>query len=506
MSLLGIDIGTTGCKAIVFRVDGTALGQSYREYPLIHPREGWMELDPRVVWDSVRTTIREAVDRAGPGDPVRALATSVQGEAVTPVGRDGQPLDNSPVTFDGRTVPFIPFWEEAPGRERIFEITGMPLHPMYTLLKIMWWQRERPEIARNTAKYLCYGDFALHQLGLPPTIDESMAGRTMAYDVRARRWAQELLDRAEVSPEKLAAVAPSGTAVGELPAAVCDDLGLPPGILGATGGHDQPCGALGAGITRSGLAMDATGTVECITPVFAELALSSRMREDNFCCYRHVAPDLFVTLAFNFTGGALLRWYRDTFGALEIEEARVAGMDVYEIMIGKAAAGPSRVLLLPHFTMTGTPWFDARAKGAIVGLTLGTGTDQILKALLDGITYEMRLNLDRLTDAGVPVQALRAIGGGAKSRTWMQLKANIFGRPVSALNVSEAACLGAAMLAGVAAGEFRSLDEATAALVRVTETFDPQPAEAARYDEMFGLYRELYPALRDLVHRIPAPS
>jgi xylulokinase len=506
MSLLGIDIGTTGCKAIVFRVDGTALGQSYREYPLIHLREGWMELDPWVVWESVRTTIREAVDRAGPGDPVRALATSVQGEAVTPVGGDGQPLDNSPVTFDGRTVPFIPFWEESPGRERIFEITGMPLHPMYTLLKIMWWQRERPEIARNTAKYLCFGDFALHQLGLPPTIDESMAGRTMAYDVRARRWSQELLDRAGVSPAALAAVAPSGTAVGELPAAVCDDLGLPPGVLGATGGHDQPCGALGAGITRSGLAMDATGTVECITPVFAELALSPRMREDNFCCYRHVAPDLFVTLAFNFTGGALLRWYRDTFGAREIEEARVAGMDVYEIMIGKAAAGPSRVLILPHFTMTGTPWFDARAKGAIVGLTLGTGTDQILKALLDGITYEMRLNLDRLTEAGVPVQALRAIGGGAKSRTWMQLKANIFGRPVSALNVSEAACLGAAMLAGVAAGEFRSVDEATAALVRVTETFDPQPAEAARYDEMFGLYRELYPALRDLVHRIPTPS
>src|SRR5262249_7043150 len=160
-------------------------------------------------------------------------------------------------------------------------------------------------------------------LGLPPTIDESMAGRTMAYDVRARQWSQELLDRAAVSSEQLAAVAPSGAPVGELPAGVCDDLGLPRGVLGAAGGHGQACGALGAGITRSGLAMDATGTVECITPVFAELALSPRMREDNFCCYRHVAPDLFVTLAFNFTGGALLRWYRDTFGAREVEEARV---------------------------------------------------------------------------------------------------------------------------------------------------------------------------------------
>jgi xylulokinase len=504
MSLLGIDIGTTGCKGIVFRVDGTILGQAYREYPLRHPREGWIELDPRVVWAAVRDTIREAVDRAGPGDPVRALSTSVQGEAVTPVGVNGEPLDNSPVTFDGRSVPFLSHWQESPGAERVFEITGMPLHSMYTIQKILWWKRERPEIYRDTWKFLCYGDYALHRLGLPPTIDPSMAGRTMAFDVRAGGWSEEILARAEVPEEKLAAVAPSGTVVGEVPAAVCDDLGLPHGMLAAAGGHDQPCGALGAGITRPGLAMDATGTVECITPIFDALALSPAMRENNFCCYRHVAPGLFATLAFNFTGGSLLRWYRDTLGAKEVEEARVAGMDVYDIMIGKAASGPSRLLLLPHFTMSGTPMFDPAAKGAIVGLTLGTSVDQILKALLDGITYELRLNLDRLEAAGVAVKELRAIGGGARSRTWLQLKANIFGRPVSSLNVSEAACLGAAMLAGVASGDYPTLAQATDALVRVAETFEPQPAEVARYEEMYALYRELYPTLRDLIHRLPA--
>lgn len=503
MSLLGIDIGTTGCKSIVFRIDGTILGQSYREYPLLHPREGWMELDPRVVWQAVRDTIREAVDRAGPGDPVRALATTCQGEAVTPVGRDGEPLDNSPVTFDGRSIPCVALWEESPGAQQVFEITGMPLHSMYTLPKILWWQRERPEIYRDTWKFLCYGDYALHRLGLPPTIDHSMAGRTMAFDVREGRWSRAMLERAGVPVEKLAATAPSGTAVGEVPATIGEELGLPPGVIAATGGHDQPCGALGAGISRPGLAMDATGTVECITPIFEELALSPAMREGNFCCYRHVAPGLYATLAFNFTGGSLLRWYRDTLGAREVEEARVAGMDVYDIMIGKAARGPSSLLLLPHFTMTGTPWFDARARGAILGLTLGTGVDQILKALLDGITYEMRLNLDRLGEAGVAVHELRAIGGGARSRTWLQLKANIFNRPVSTLNVSEAACLGAAMLAGVAVGEYPSLAEATAALVRVTETFEPQAAEAARYEEMYALYRELYPTVRDLIHRLP---
>jgi xylulokinase len=502
MSLLGIDIGTTGCKAIVFRVDGQVLGHAYREYPLIHPRDGWAELDPAGVWACVGEAVAQAVDRAGPGDPVKALATSVQGEAVTPVARDGAILANSPVTFDGRTVPYAAEWEQSVGREELFRTTGMPIHPMYTLNKIMWWQRERPDVYDRAWKFLCYGDFALQRLGVTPTIDFSMAGRTMAFDVQQAAWSDRLLAAAKVDREKLPEARPSGTAVGEVPAAVAEELGLPPGVIAATGGHDQPCGALGAGISRPGLAMDATGTVECITPIFDRAVLSPQMQENNYCCYHHVVPGLFATLAFNFTGGSLLRWYRDALGAKEVEEAQVSGLDVYDIMIGKAAGGPSRVLVLPHFTMTGTPWFDASSKGAVVGLTLATGTDQIIKGILDGITYEMRLNLDRLAEAGVEVREIRAIGGGAKSRTWMQLKANIFNRPVSALNVSEAACLGAAILAGVAAGEYGSAAEAAEMLVKVVATYEPQPDEVARYAEQYGRYQRLYPALRELLHEL----
>jgi xylulokinase len=502
MSLLGIDIGTTGCKAIVFRVDGQALAHAYREYPLIHPREGWAELDPESVWACVSEAVAEAVDRAGPGDPVRALGTAVQGEAVTPVARDGTILANSPVTFDSRTVPYVEEWERKVGREELFRITGMPLHPMYTLNKIMWWRREQPAVYEHAWKFLCYGDFALQRLGLPPTIDFSMAGRTMAFDLEANQWSDRLLQAAEIDPAKLPEAKPSGTAVGVVPDAIAEELGLPRGVIGAVGGHDQPCGALGAGISRPGLAMDATGTVECVTPIFDRPVLSDSMRESNYCCYHHVVPGLYASIAFNFTGGSLLRWYRDTLGAKEVEEAQVSGLDVYDIMIGKAASGPSRLLVLPHFTMTGTPWFDAASKGAVIGLTLATGADQILKGLLDGITYEMRLNLDRLADAGVEVREIRAIGGGAKSSTWMQLKANIFNRPVSALNVSEAACLGAAILAGVATGEYRSASEAAEAVVKVVKTYDPQPAEAARYAEQYARYQRLYPTLRELLHEL----
>jgi xylulokinase len=502
MSLLGVDVGTTGCKAIIFRADGKILGQGYEEYPLVHPRPGWSELDPNRVWEAVQHSIAAAIGQAGTADPVRALATSVQGEAVTPVSADGEVLAPSPVTFDARTVPYEEWWAERLGRDRLFALTGMALHPMYSINKIMWWRRERPEIYQRAWKFLCYGDFVLWKLGVTPTIDRSMAGRTMAFDLRGDTWSAEILDAADVDPGKLPEVAPAGTVVGRVPDAVCDQLGLPRGVLAATGGHDQPCGAFGAGISEPGLAMDATGTVECITPIFDAPVLTPAMQHSNYCCYHHVVPGLYASLAFNFTGGSLLRWYRDQFGAIELEEARVAGLDVYDIMIGKAAGGPSSVFVLPHFTMTGTPWFDPHSRGAILGLTLATTREEVLKGLLDGITFEMRLNLDGLQTAGVAVERLRAIGGGAKSRTWMQLKADIFHRPVSSLNVSEAACLGAAMLAGVAAGEYASPQEAARDLVREVETFDPRPEEAARYEESYAVYRELYPTLRELNRRI----
>jgi len=502
MSLLGLDVGTTGCKAIVFNREGGILGQGYREYPLLHPRPGWNELDSNQVWEGVKAAIREAVAQAGSADPVRALAASTQGEAATPIDSQGRALANTIVTFDARTVPQSEWWASTMGKKALFAITGQPLHPMYTINKIMWWRQNRPDLYERTWKFLCYGDLVGWRLGAEPVMDWSMACRTMAFDLNRKQWSSDILGLAGVEERLLPQAAPSGTVVGKVSAAMAAELGLPEGAAIVTGGHDQPCGALGAGIIEPGVAMDATGTVECITPVFDHPVLSDRMLESNLPCYIHVAPDRYVALAFNFTGGSLLRWYRDTLGKQERDEAEVTGLDVYEIMIGLAAGGPSPVYVLPHFTSTGTPWMDTEAKGAMLGLTLATTKGEIIKGLLDGITYEMRLNLDCLDQAGVHINRLRAIGGGAKSPTWLQLKANIFNRPVHTLSVSEAACLGAALLAGVGVGEYANLDEGIAQTVQVTGCYEPDPAETARYEEAFQVYREIYPTVKELVHRM----
>jgi xylulokinase len=502
MSLLGIDVGTTGCKAIVFNLDGQTLGQGYREYPHIFPQPGWVEMDSDVVWMAVKAAIAEAASRAGRRDPVKALAVSSQGEGVTPIGSDAKALANTIVSFDNRTTAQADWWEREFGRRRVFETTGQPLNPTYSINKIMWWRDHAPHVFGGAWKFLCFEDFTAFRLGADPTIGYSLAGRTMAFDVQAERWSDEILTAAGVPSERLAATAPAGSVAGAVRDDVAQELGLPKAVPIITGGHDQACGALGSGIVQAGAAMDATGTVECITPAFSELKLTDAMLESNYACYHHVVPGMYITLAYTYTGGSLLRWYRDTLGKQEREDAEAAGIDVYEMMIGLATSGPSPVMVLPHFTVTVTPWSDPYAKGAILGLTLGTTKGDIIKALLDGVTFEMRLNLDYLQRAGVTVERLCAIGGGAKSPTWLQLKADIFKRPVAALSVSEAACLGAALLAGTAIGEYSSLGQAVARTVHTTRTYEPDPDMAARYDQRYEIYQRLYPALRDVMHRL----
>jgi len=497
MALMGLDIGTTGCKAIIFDVEGGILSQAYCEYPLLHPQPEWQELDAEVVWQATCQVIQEAVSKNS-GPPVKALSVSAQGEAVTPLSSRGEILDHSIVTFDPRTISLAQWWDRMLGKEKIFEITGMPLHGMYTINKIMWWRENRPQIFNKAWKFLCYEDFIFYKMGLPPTIDYSLAARTMAFNIQQKKWSSRILEMAGISEDQLAVVKPSGEIVGEIGYRQAKSLGLSPGVLAVTGGHDQPAGALGAGIIREGIAMDATGTVECIAPAFRHPVLNPKMLSGNFCCYPHVVKDMYVTLAFNFTGGSLLRWYRDTLSDEEQEEACRQKKDVYQVIIENASSNPTSIFVLPHFTTTGTPWLDIHSKGAILGLTLNNRKSEIIRALLEGITYEMKLNLQALQNAGINVEEIKAIGGGAKSSFWLQLKADMWNKKVISLNVSEAACLGVAILAGVAAGLYSSVPEAVERLVKVKNTYFPHGEINKLYEKKFEIYQKIYPTLSSL--------
>lgn len=501
MSLLGLDIGTTGCKAVAFDLDGRSLASAYREYPLYHPQPGWAELDPAEVWACVEQVLAEVAAQTA-SDPVRAMGVSSQGEAGVPIDAAGNDLCRSPVSFDARAVGHCELLERSIGRRRLFEITGQPPAGAFTVPKLMWLKQAEPEVFGRMKRFLCFEDYALYRLGGVFATDWSLAGRTLAFDVREKVYSAQVCAAAGIDPEIFSEAHPTGTAVGSIRPEVAGRLGLPAGVVLATGGHDQPAGALGGGVVAAGIALDSTGTVECITASMDEPVFSDAMLESSFCCYSHTATPLYATLAYNFTGGSLWKWVRDTLGEAELSDARRRGVDVYDVLTERAADEPTSLFVLPHFTTTGTPHFDDRSKGAVLGLTLSTGRGELLRAFLEGITYEMKLNLELLESAGVSVERLRAIGGGAKSGFWLQLKADMWDRPVEAMDVSEAPCLGVALAAGAALGEYPSPADAARNLVQSVKTYEPDVKRAAYYDERFEIYREIYPTIRELSHRM----
>lgn len=303
----------------------------------------------------------------------------------------------------------------------------------------------------------------------------------MLFDVRRHEWSPAILDRLGLTPDRLARPLPAGTIAGLVTA----DLGLAADCVVVTGGHDQPCGALGADATEPGVAMYATGSVECICPAFGQAVLDDALRRHNLCTYDHTVPGMYTTVAYSLTGGNILQWYRDQFSP---------GQDCAAVL-QTAAPEPTGLLVLPYWTPSGTPYFDLHTPGAILGLRLATTRGEILRALLEGVAFEMRLNLEILRESGREIRELRAIGGGAKSAFWTQLKADVLGRPITTLDVTEAGCLGAALL-GCAAVTGQPLGALVRQWVIPKTTVTPRDKAARWYDRQFARYRNVYPMLR----------
>lgn len=496
MSYLGLDVGTTGCKAVVFDKDGRQLASAYREYPVVSANEGWAEIDSRLVSESCLDVIREAAAEC-PEDRVRAMGISSQGEAFTPVGPDGEMLGNGMVSSDARAASYAEDWSREFGRERLYQITGHTAHPMFTLFKLLWVRDNLPDVWARAARFLCYEDLIHLKLGLEPAISWPLAGRTMMFDVRKHEWSPEILGAVGLDSARLPRTLPAGAVVGTIPSHVARSLGLRDGVIVVAGGHDQTCGALGAGVASKGRAVYATGTVECITPAFQEPIFSAELYEKNLCTYDFTVKGMYTTVAFSLTGGNLLKWFRDQWSREEVAESERTGMSAYELILRSMPDEPTKLMVLPYFTPTGTPYFDTEVKGAILGLRLSSTRGEVLRALLEGVAFEMRLNMDILDRSGIQIDELVAIGGGARNRRWTQLKADVMGKPISTAAVTEAGCLGVAMLAR-AADTGENITDLAKSWVRITDTVEPDASNAAFYADKFSSYLELYPALRRL--------
>ncbi len=506
MSVIGLDIGTTGCKTIVFSAQGRILAEARREYGIQSPHPGWAEQDAEEIWRLVLETLREAL-AAAPQDPPCALAISCQGEAVIPVDAQGHALRPAILGMDTRPTAENRWLEETIGGNELFRRTGMPVHTINTLPKLLWLQRNEPALWQRAHQFLLYEDFFLRRMGGEAVISHCLASRTQMLNLQSGEWDGDILRRCAIEPERLARLAPSaGGAVGLLTAEWMQELGLTEPVVLASGGHDQACAALGCGVIAPGQAMVSTGTAEVVEVAMERAAVVAPLQQAGISVYRHVVPGLFLAMTLNHSGGLLLRWLRDTLGKWEAEQARAHNRDGYDVLLEDAPAGPSGLLLLPHFSGSGTPTLDTQSRGALLGLTVSTTLADIAKATLEGLTFELRQNLDLLRSNGIPIDELRAVGGGARSQLWLQLKADICAVTLQTLQSSEAACLGAAILAARAAGIYASFEEAVAATIATEQIILADSESSAAYAHWYDLYATLYPLLRETLHGIATGS
>jgi xylulokinase len=501
MSLLGIDVGTTGCKAGVLDAEGALLALAYREYETLHPQPGWAELDSRAVWGKVKEVVAEAA-QASRRDPITALAVSSLGEAMTPVSAERELLDRCILGHDVRGQEYVAAVSaQRPGfAERLHAVNGNILGAAYSAPKLAWLRDHRPDLFRRAHKFLLWSGLVGYLLGGEATADQALANRTLLFDLQAGDWSPELLEAFDLPPDKLPPVVRSGTVTGVVADGLAAELGLPAGVKIVAGGHDQCCTALGAGVVQPGQAVYGMGTFICVTPVYPVPPPSPVMLRHGLNIEHHVVSGLYASFLYNVSGGAVLRWARDTFARAEKADAAARGLDVYDQLLAEMPAAPTGLMALPHFAPCGPPTFDASSSGVILGLKLETSRGDLIKGLLEGVTYYFAEGLDLLAEAGLLVREYRATGGGARSDAWLQLTADILGQPISRLKVSECGVLGAAILAGVGAGVFSSAAETAQRCVQVTRSFDPSPVRHAAYAERLTRYKQLYPLLQDYLH------
>jgi xylulokinase len=495
MSFLGIDVGTTGCKAAVFSETGAALAFAYDEYDMVRPRPGWLELDPAEVWAKVRRTIARAVKTAA-ADPVTSLAVSSMGESLVPVSKDRRILGNSLLLIDSRGEEYLPLLSSRLGAERLYRINGNVLGIQFSLPKLMWIRDNTPEVYAEAWKFLLWSGFVAFMLGAEPTVDYSLANRTLLFDVDACAWSREIADAAGIDLAKLPEPVAAGSRIGTVAGPIAEELGLAKGTAIVAGTHDQCANAVGCGVIDAGLGMSGMGTYLTIVPVFAGRKPPAAMMRWGLNTEHHAAPGRFVSFIYN-QGGLLLKWYRDTFARADKEAAAAAGTDVYSALIGETPEGPSSVFVLPHFTVTGPPEFVTDSSGVIVGLKLDTTRGDILKGIMEGVVFYHKELVDSIAETGIAMRELRAVGGGSKSDAWLQISADILGKPVVRARVTEAGCLGVAILAGVGTGAFATLEEGVRAMVALGNRFEPDPARLRVYAERFERYRALWPLMKD---------
>jgi xylulokinase len=500
--LLGIDVGTTGTRAIlVDEADGRVVAGATREYPLHTPRPLWAEQDPDDWWRGTVGAVQDALGAArklGSVD-VRGIGLSGQMHGVVLLGGDGKPLGRSLIWCDGRSQEQCDAITSTVGAARLIELTCNPALVGFSAPKMLWVRQHDPAQWEKTKKFLLPKDYIRFRLTGEYASEVSDASGTLLFDVTKRTWSKEMLSALEIDASLLPSVHESPEVSAQVRADVAAELGLPAGTPVVGGGGDQAAGAVGNGVVRAGLVSSTIGSSGVVFAHSDAPALDPGGRVHTFC---HAVPGAWHVMGVTQGAGLSLRWFRDEVaGPLEREAAALAGRDVYDVLAERAAEAPAGcdgLFFLPYLMGERTPHLDPQARGVWFGLTAAHTRAHLTRSVLEGVAYSLRDCLDLLVAMGVPVEEIRASGGGGRSPLWRQIQADVFGREVATINAAEGPAYGAALLAGVGTGHWKTVPEACAGSIAVTSRVAPDAVRQAVYARGQAVYRDVYARLRTL--------
>jgi len=501
--ILAHDIGTTGDKATLFDLDGRLITSTLKEYVLHQPKPTWAEQNPEDWWNAFIASTREILktSKVHPDD-IEAVGFSGQMMGCLPIDKDGNPLRSSIIWMDQRSVEQANFIAEQIGEEDFYRITGNRVNPSYTISKILWLKENEPEIYKKTYKFIQSKDYIILKLTGEYVTDFSDASLAGLLDVNRRQWAYGILEELQIPIDKLPRLCASTEVVGGIEQSIAEKIGLKPGTPVVVGGGDGACAAVGAGVVRYGHAYNYVGASSWISICTDKPLIDSKMRIFN---QWHLDPNKVSPTGTMQTAGSSYRWLRNEICQAEVNEAWRLGVDPYVIMDSEAEKvepGSEKVIFLPYLMGERSPWWNPNARGVFFGLALGHRRRHLIRAVLEGVCFNLRIILEAFEEQGVRIENIRVIGGGAKGRLWRDMMASIYGKTILVPEyLMEATSFGAAIAAGVGVGIYRDFSVAEK-LVRITDVHNPNLALYEKYSLLYEYFKKLYLTLIPLYHEL----
>src|SRR5947209_485968 len=507
-ALLGIDLGTTGVKAALFSAeDGHVLSSAFVDYPLMHPQPGWAEQDPATWWQATITAIRTCLVGAvrhnvQPSD-VRGVGLSGQMHGVVLLDEQHQVLRPCIIWADQRSEPQCRWMTGRVGAARLIELVSNPALPGFSAPKLLWIRDNEPELFSRARTMLLPKDYIRFRLTGEVAMEVSDAAGTCLLDVKKGTWSSEVLDALGLDAKLLPPIVASDTVSGTITTEVASLTDLLAGTPVAGGGADNACGAVGNGIVQPRLALVSIGTSGVVFAYADTPKVDTSGPVPRVHTFNHAVPKAWYLMGVTQGAGLSLRWVRDNIGLPERALERWTGLDAYELLAKEAEsvpAGSDDLLFLPYLQGERTPHLDAYARGGWIGLTASHDRRHLVRAVLEGVAFSLKDCFRIIGEQGLPIEQVRATGGGAKSSLWRQIIADVLGVELVTTNAQEGPAFGAALLAGVATGIYSSVQQACEATVQVVAHTPPRPEIEHIYARAYETYQALYPALKPFFH------